>query len=340
MSLVLLERNLEAGRNYVADHRVYIGHVLPLGEKIFNEYFPADRSFLFYRNKRVSGIFSYRSGRDKQAPTAVFRVLADSRATLRSLVEEIEKVAVAGEKIVVRTSVFGYDMKKLETLKSLGYRVGASLPGAVSLGGKRYDFHILYKDLADRYSFAVARNYAKPGLYPVIEVEKAENTKLRVRGYRKEDRPIIDKFATDEMVIRGIGSGVFGGLYPWVPGLYDQLVDGGRMIPLVCEDEAIGEPVGILDLFRSPSETMQHSTGLGMFVRPEYHGMGVGTMLMNAMMTLAKRLHLTRVWLSVFDGNVPAQKLYRKSGFVECGKIPGWLQEGYIDEIFMILKLD
>ena len=129
-------------------------------------------------------------------------------------------------------------------------------------------------------------------------------------------------------------------MYPWVPGYYDRMVESGRILPIVCEDGATGEPVGLLDLFRSPFEVMQHSTGLGMFVRAEYQGIGVGTMLMKAMKTLARRLHLARVWLSVFEGNVPAQRLYQRAGFEECGKVPGWLQEGYINEIFMILKLD
>ena len=62
-------------------------------------------------------------------------------------------------------------------------------------------------------------------------------------------------------------------------------------------------------------------------------------MLMENMKTLAKRLHLARVWLSVFEGNTPAEHLYKKMGFVECGKVPGWLQEGYVSEVFMTLKL-
>lgn len=77
-----------------------------------------------------------------------------------------------------------------------------------------------------------------------------------------------------------------------------------------------------------------------MYVKPEYQGIGVGTLLMENMKTLAKRLHLARVWLSVFEGNTPAHQLNRKAGFVECGKIPGWLQEGYVNEVFMTLKLD
>jgi len=108
----------------------------------------------------------------------------------------------------------------------------------------------------------------------------------------------------------------------------------------VCEDELIREPVGVVDLFGSSAQVMQHSMGTGIYVRADYQGLGVGTMLMEASKTLAMRLHLGRVWLSVFEGNSPALALYRKTGFEESGKVPGWLQEGYVDEIFMTLKLD
>jgi ribosomal protein S18 acetylase RimI-like enzyme len=75
--------------------------------------------------------------------------------------------------------------------------------------------------------------------------------------------------------------------------------------------------------------------GLGIAVRAEYQGLGVGTMLMEAAKTLGMRLHLARLWLGVFDANAPAIQLYRKVGFEESERVPGWLQEGYVDEIFM-----
>jgi RimJ/RimL family protein N-acetyltransferase len=125
-----------------------------------------------------------------------------------------------------------------------------------------------------------------------------------------------------------------------MPGSYQQMVDSGKAYPLVCIDESTAKPVGILDLFKQTPDVMQHTMLVGMYVKPEYQGIGVGTMLMDNMKTLAKRLHLSRVWLTVFEGNTPAERLYRKIGFVECGKVPGWLQEGYINEIFMTLKLD
>jgi RimJ/RimL family protein N-acetyltransferase len=58
------------------------------------------------------------------------------------------------------------------------------------------------------------------------------------------------------------------------------------------------------------------------------------------MKTLANRLNLSRVWLSVFEGNTQAERLYREMGFVDCGKVPGWLPEGCVSEVFMMLKLE
>ena len=271
---------------------------------------------------------------------AWFRVVTDSVSGLREATRLVEETAVAGEKMVLRTNVFGYDKKRLQALKALGYTLGTSLRGVVSLDGRRFDFHHLYEDLSSRYKVGIRRSYAKPGFYKAIEVEKAKAPKLKVRGYKPEDRPILDKFATHQNVIRRIGSGVFEGLYPWPRGEYERRVESKQIFPLVCEDELIREPVGSADLFGSPAQVMQHSIGTGIYVRPDYQGLGVGTMLMGALKTLAMRLHLGRVWLSVFEGNSPALALYRKAGFEESGRLPGWLQEGYVDEIFMTLKLE
>src|SRR5207247_6754517 len=169
--------------------------------------------------------------------------------------------------------------------------IGASIPGAVSLDGKRFDLHYLYKELGDRYRFSVSRSYARPGLYPVLEVDRSKNQRLKLRGYRKEDRPLLNKAATHLNVIRGIASGVFEGSVPWSPGTCEEWFDNRRVFPVVCEDESIGEPVGILDLSRAGPDVMQHVMILGMYVRAEYQGLGVGALLVYAMRTLPKRLY-------------------------------------------------
>lgn len=340
MRLTPLDQDLDAGRKYLNDRSLQIGHVLPLSEETFKEYFHENNSFLLYSVRAVDALFSFSPGREKWTPRADFVVVTDSLAGLKEAIARIEDMAVAQERLVLRTRIFGYDRKRLQALKALGYKIGASIPGAVSLDGKRFDLHYLYKELDDRYHFGVRRSYAKPGLYPIIEVEKAKNHRLRLRGYRREDRPFMNKAASHLNVIRGIANGVFEGAVPWSPGTYEEWFDKRQVFPIVCEDEAIGEPVGLLDLSRLDPDVMQHVMILGMYVRAEYQGLGVGTQLMDAMKTLARRLNLSKVMLTVFEGNTAAEKLYRKVGFVECGKLPGWLQEGYIDETYMVLPLD
>ncbi|OLD14752.1 MAG: hypothetical protein AUI97_00940 [Crenarchaeota archaeon 13_1_40CM_3_52_17] len=340
MKVVPLEHDLAPARDYLNDKSLQIGRILPVVDELLGEFFPTGSSYVLKKGRVVDAIFSYNPGREKQAPTARFRIVTDSISGLRDATTLVEETALAGEKMVLRTNVFGYDKKRVQALKALGYTVGASLPGVVSLDGRRFDYHLLYKDLSSRYKPDIRRSYAKPGLYKEVEVEKAKTPKLKVRGYRSDDRPILDKFITHQNVIRGIGSGVFEGLYPFPPGDYLQRVVAKQVFPIVCEDELIGEPVGSVDLFGSSAQVMQHSMATGIYVRPDYQGLGVGTMLMEAAKTLAMRLHLGRVWLSVFDGNRPAIALYQKTGFEESGRVPGWLQEGYVDEIFMTLKLE
>jgi len=340
LKIVPLEYDPVRAREYLNDRSLQIGHILPVGDSLLGEHFAIGSSFLLLRGKAIDAMFSYHAGKDKHIPTARFRVVTDSLLGLKEATRAVEETAVAGEKMIATTTVFGYDRKRVQALKALGYTVGASLPGTVSLDGRRFDYNILFKDLSAAYKAKHTRSYAKPGLYKPVEVEKAKSPKLKVRGYKREDRPFIDKFITQHNVLRGIASGVFEGLYPWRQGDYQQHVDSGHVFPLVCEDELIREPVGIVDLTRPSAEVMQHSMGLGIVVRAEYQGLGVGTMLIEAAKTLAMRLHLARIWLGVFDGNTPAMQLYRKSGFEELGRVPGWLQEGYVDEIFMTLKLD
>ncbi len=340
MRLAALDQDIDAGRKYLNERSLQIGFVLPPGEDLFKEYFPAGTSFLLYSRLAVDALFSYRAGREKRAPIAGFTLVTDSLAGLKESIQRIEDTALAQEKLIVQTPVFGYDRKRFQALKALGYRIGVTIPGAVSLDGKRFDLHYLYKELEGHYRFDVRRTYAKPGLYPALDVEKAKNQRLRVRGYRKEDRTILDKLVAHQNVIRGIGSGVFEGSLPFQSRQFEEWLEQRRIFPIVCEDESIGEPIGTIDLQRYIPDVMQHVVYLGMYVRADYQGLGVGSMLMDAAKILARRLHSTRVILSVFEGNTPAEKLYRKAGFVECGKIPGWLQEGYVNETYMALTLD
>jgi putative acetyltransferase len=90
--------------------------------------------------------------------------------------------------------------------------------------------------------------------------------------------------------------------------------------PLVAVVE--GEVVGQLTLHaRGTSPRRRHVAGLGMAVRDDWHGRGVGTALMVACLNLADNwLNLRRLELEVFVDNEPALRLYKKFGFAVEGR--------------------
>lgn len=78
-----------------------------------------------------------------------------------------------------------------------------------------------------------------------------------------------------------------------------------------------GEVVGQLGLHTFPNKPRRRHAGeIGMAVRDDWQGQGVGTALLEAAIELADRwLDLTRLDLQVFVDNEPAIRLYEKFGF-------------------------
>jgi putative acetyltransferase len=78
-----------------------------------------------------------------------------------------------------------------------------------------------------------------------------------------------------------------------------------------------GDVVGSLALETSPARwRMRHVASIGMAVRDDWQGKGVGTALLEAAVDLADNwLNLTRIELRVYTDNTPAIALYEKFGF-------------------------
>ena len=103
-----------------------------------------------------------------------------------------------------------------------------------------------------------------------------------------------------------------------------------RLADFAAEDyllvaEANGEVVGNCGLHvASRSPRRRHAGYIGMSVRDDWHGKGVGTALMSAVVDIADNwLNYRRLELTVYTDNEAALALYRKFGFA----IEGTLRE-------------
>ncbi|WP_034225631.1 GNAT family N-acetyltransferase [Arenimonas donghaensis] len=97
-----------------------------------------------------------------------------------------------------------------------------------------------------------------------------------------------------------------------------QAVDPNAHLLLACVG---GEVAGQLGLYLSTNPRRRHVGDLGMGVRDDFQGRGVGTALLKAALGLADGwLQLRRLELQVYADNAAGIALYTRHGFVEEGR--------------------
>ncbi|HXU44281.1 MAG TPA: GNAT family N-acetyltransferase [Thermoanaerobaculia bacterium] len=102
------------------------------------------------------------------------------------------------------------------------------------------------------------------------------------------------------------------------------------------------EVVGHLFLHTFPNFPRRRHVGqLGMAVRDDWQGKGVGTALVQAAIDLAdKWLNLTRLELEVYTDNEPARRLYEKFGFVIEGTLVRFaFRDGRFADVYQMARL-
>ena len=114
-----------------------------------------------------------------------------------------------------------------------------------------------------------------------------------------------------------------------------QAVDPHAHLLLACAGD---EVVGQLGLYVATNPRRRHVGDLGMGVRDDWQGRGVGSALMAAAIDLADRwLQLHRLELQVYADNAAGIALYTRHGFVEEGRHRDFaFREGcYVDALSM-----
>jgi putative acetyltransferase len=113
----------------------------------------------------------------------------------------------------------------------------------------------------------------------------------------------------------------------------------GTLYLVACVD---GEIVGDLGLMGNPNRPRRrHAAGVGMAVRDDWQGKGVGTALMQAAVDLADRwLNLYRLELEVYTDNEPALRLYQRFGFAIEGTLRAYaFRDGQYVDVYSMARL-
>jgi len=111
----------------------------------------------------------------------------------------------------------------------------------------------------------------------------------------------------------------------------------GVLLVMEVNDQIVGE--GLL----SPCNG-DGSITLGIMIRKEYRGMGIGRRLMLALEGEAHRLGKRRIDLTVWSVNAAALHLYTDLGYRQVGRFPNWIRSdlapgGVSDLVWMIKDL-
>ena len=117
----------------------------------------------------------------------------------------------------------------------------------------------------------------------------------------------------------------------------------GFYLLLACRETEAGEDVvGNLGLHTFPTRPRRRHVGtLGMAVRDDVQGRGVGTALMRSALELADGwLGLTRLELEVYTDNEAAIRLYQNFGFETEGTLRRYaLRSGVFVDAYMMARL-
>lgn len=123
---------------------------------------------------------------------------------------------------------------------------------------------------------------------------------------------------------------------PWTAGMIAQELSSGRSVYFgVCvNDDAVATPVlcgyaGIAVGIDADVMTMG--------VLPDFRGRGLGRVLMDALIDVARRWGSERVFLEVRESNAAAISLYENSGFAVVGRTKGYFRNPLEDALNMRL---
>jgi len=136
---------------------------------------------------------------------------------------------------------------------------------------------------------------------------------------------------------RGASAGTLQNPYPSI-AYWRERLNADAASNYIFVAVADGDVVGNCGLHGNKNPRRQHAWGLGMSVRDDWQGRGVGTRLMSTLLDLADNwLGALRIELTVYTDNAVAIAMYKKFGFIVEGTHQAFaLRDGqFVDALAM-----
>ncbi|NEU05397.1 MULTISPECIES: GNAT family N-acetyltransferase [Clostridium] len=141
-----------------------------------------------------------------------------------------------------------------------------------------------------------------------------------IRPVKIEDATFINEIRRQDGV-RENTMGIISERISRIEGIVNNLSDNDHMIVAEIQEDDVLKVVGVANLSVNKSNRVRHSASIGIMIRREYQGKGIGRTLMENLIDLADNwLMLVRAELGVFTDNEKAINLYKSLGFEIEGK--------------------
>lgn len=160
---------------------------------------------------------------------------------------------------------------------------------------------------------------------------------ITIRRAEASDAEAMHKIFSGPKAIWGTLQLPYPSLDRWRKRLAEP-AEGSFNLMACVDDEVVGE----LGLFTMPQNPRRRHVGqIGMAVRDDWQGKGVGSALMKAIIDLSDNwLNLSRLELEVFTDNPSAIALYKKFGFVTEGTFKNFAyRNGQYVDVYAMARL-
>lgn len=124
----------------------------------------------------------------------------------------------------------------------------------------------------------------------------------------------------------------------WLDNVLKSIRNKDKILLVAELDDTV---VGSCEITRDVYDVSRHVGTLGVGLAKNARGIGIGTSLIRATISEAKKIGIKLVKLYVFDSNNIGKNIYEEIGFVEIGRIPGGVYHNkkYKDDIIMVKRL-